>query len=808
MNDSQPNPCPRCGHLLAADTPGGLCPRCVMAMNLAPETILTQPDDPAPGLQPLSPGEIADKFPGYEILECLGRGGMGVVYKARQKSLDRIVAIKILPPERVGEERFADRFATEAATLAKLNHPNIVTVHDFGETGGLFYIVMEYVDGVNLRDLLREGKLEPQQALAIVPPVCDALQSAHEKGIVHRDIKPENILLDKDGRIKIADFGIAKLIGPVAAVCDRRTSPDESQRRSQTAATVMAGTQGYSAPEQANCTADHRADIYALGVVLYEMLTGERPNKDVVAPSRKVRIDVRLDEMVLRALEKEPERRYQTAGEFRTMVETIANAPVSGGSPASLLKSTECLYATPEFHQTIWGAMKIHQGLGSLFLYQDRLEVQAGLSRTTIPLENVRRLELIRYPFFQSPAGLRSIEIEFEDGNRLQRLVLTPSKGMFSFVGTTNKRVLEWFGSIREAIVASTGNAPPGSNVPLLYQGFSGEGTLVASCVMLGSFAVLLAVPTFLALTASWRSILPMAIPLVFGASFALALAWGQRRQRRKEPGSEAAGRPASVLVWSIALHGLVLLALALAAFMLLPSYGEIFSEFATPLPAATQWVFAIGRFVRGGGWLLFPVVFAVDGLICLLLFKRPSRKAFTIWVIAAMTAGIGFAALCFAAIQIPLRSLVDHSMPPGPALGASGPAPSTANDRILIEDLALHLIVAIRDKDDAKLKSLASDRIKGWPEALPVFAVELREHMRQATGNDKFDLRAGESLVDGDFAAVRCTGPAELDDKCLVLFFVKSADGWRSFSLCNATTATPLARILADLNKKSATKK
>jgi hypothetical protein len=128
--------------------------------------------------------------------------------------------------------------------------------------------------------------------------------------------------------------------------------------------------------------------------------------------------------------------------------------------------------------------------------------------------------------------------------------------------------------------------------------------------------------------------------------------------------------------------------------------------------------------------------------------------------------------------------------------------------DRILVEDLALHLIVAIREKDDAKLKALASDRIKGWPEALAVFAVELREHMRQVTGNDKFDLRAGESMVDGDFAAVRCTGPAELDDKCLVLFFVKTADGWRSFSLCNATTATPLARILADLNKKSATKK
>ena len=220
MTDSL-SACPDCGAPLPPESPQALCPACLMRQALASRTILDG-DQPAAASPPLTPEELGEKFPGYEILECLGRGGMGVVYKARQKSLNRLVAIKILAPERGGESRFAERFAREAELLAKLNHPHIVTIHDFGETGGLFYLVMEYIDGVNLRDLLRDGKLEAKQALAIVPPICDALQYAHDKGIVHRDIKPENLLLDREGRIKIADFGIAKLIEPVAAVYDRR----------------------------------------------------------------------------------------------------------------------------------------------------------------------------------------------------------------------------------------------------------------------------------------------------------------------------------------------------------------------------------------------------------------------------------------------------------------------------------------------------------------------------------------------------------------------------------------------------------
>ena len=206
--------CPKCGTALSADAMEGLCPACLLSMNLATQTDpgadagAAHIQEPAP-----SPETVAEHFPQYEILECLGRGGMGVVYKARQKSLDRLVALKILAPEREKDPLFAERFVREAKTLAQLNHPNIVTVHDFGEAGGMYYLVMEFVDGVNLRQLMRAGRLSPKEALAIVPAICQALQFAHDRGIVHRDIKPENILVDTQGRVKIADFGIARILG-------------------------------------------------------------------------------------------------------------------------------------------------------------------------------------------------------------------------------------------------------------------------------------------------------------------------------------------------------------------------------------------------------------------------------------------------------------------------------------------------------------------------------------------------------------------------------------------------------------------
>jgi predicted Ser/Thr protein kinase len=311
---------------LPADTPAGLCPKCLVQAGFEseplpqPYSVLTVSIPPATGFEPPSVEDLAGKFPQLEMLELLGKGGMGAVYKARQRGLDRLVAVKVLPPEIGKDAAFAERFSREARALARLTHNHIVSVYDFGQKDGLFFIVMEYVDGVNLRQTIQSGGLAPAAALAIVPQICEALQYAHDEGIVHRDIKPENILLDKKGRVKIADFGLAKLLGHEAA------------DQSLTGTHQVMGTVRYMAPEQMEGTrgVDHRADIYSLGVVFYEMLTGELPLGRFAPPSHKVQIDVRLDEVVLRTLEKEPARRYQHASDVKTDVETINRTPMLG----------------------------------------------------------------------------------------------------------------------------------------------------------------------------------------------------------------------------------------------------------------------------------------------------------------------------------------------------------------------------------------------------------------------------------------------------------------------------------------------
>ena len=320
---SEPRRCPQCDAEIPVNSPAGLCPRCLLKVSAdsqsAAEPGPTKLTPPASGFVPPTVEELAPLFPQLEILELLGKGGMGAVYKARQPGLDRQVAVKILPPEISHDPAFAERFQREARALARLSHPHIVAVYDFGETAGLCYIVMEFVDGANLRQAMRTGTLTSAEALAIVPQICEALQFAHDEGIVHRDIKPENILIDKRGRVKIADFGLAKLLG------------QDASDHSLTATHQVMGTLRYMAPEQMQGSreVDHRADIYSLGVVFYELLTGELPMGKFAPPSKRVQVDVRLDEIVLRALEQQPEQRYQHASELKIDVEHVTSKPMS-----------------------------------------------------------------------------------------------------------------------------------------------------------------------------------------------------------------------------------------------------------------------------------------------------------------------------------------------------------------------------------------------------------------------------------------------------------------------------------------------
>ncbi len=356
-----PRKCPQCGATLQPDVPEGLCPACLLQRGFATEG--GAPPGSPPFVPPTIP-ELAKLFPQLEIMELIGKGGMGAVYKARQPALDRFVALKILAPRSGGDLDFAGRFSREARALARLSHPNIVGVYDFGEKSGhrpdattLHYFIMEFVDGPNLR---QAGKLTPRQAMEIIPQICAALQFAHDEGIVHRDIKPENVLLDRKGRVKIADFGLAKILG------------QEQKDLRLTGVRDVMGTPHYMAPEQLERPqdVDHRADIYSLGVVFYELLTGELPLGKFQSPSQKVAVDVRLDEVVLRSLAREPELRYQHVSEVGTRVQTIAgtSAPAvpAPAGPAPRAVASAGKITAPAVALMVAAAWKMLSGISSM----------------------------------------------------------------------------------------------------------------------------------------------------------------------------------------------------------------------------------------------------------------------------------------------------------------------------------------------------------------------------------------------------------------------------------------------------------
>jgi serine/threonine protein kinase len=313
--------CAQCAAELPADGTNGLCPACLMAEAM-------KPSGPKKAWEPPTAEELAPHFPPYEIQRILGRGGMGAVYLARQISLNRLVAIKILPAD-LGDcdMGFAERFKNEAQAMAQLSHPGIVAVFDFGETAnGLLYIVMEYIEGTDVQQMVaQQGRLHSAHAMAITAHVCDALAYAHSRGIIHRDIKPSNIMVSSEGVVKVADFGLAKM-------------DQGGQTASLTRSGMAMGTLHFMAPESLTLgsAVDQRADIYAVGVMLYQMLTGKLPQGLFEMPSFQVPgLDPRYDGIVAKALREDRDVRYQQASELRHDLDAILTQPVVKVEPES-----------------------------------------------------------------------------------------------------------------------------------------------------------------------------------------------------------------------------------------------------------------------------------------------------------------------------------------------------------------------------------------------------------------------------------------------------------------------------------------
>jgi tRNA A-37 threonylcarbamoyl transferase component Bud32 len=508
--------CPKCGAPVPAGASEGLCTRCLLAVAATPTEGGTEiGGEPGRVVVTAPVDRVAAAFPHLEVIDLIGAGGMGAVYKARQPKLDRWVALKILPEGRGGKPAFAERFLREARLLARLSHPHIVAVHDFGQAGGFFYLLMEYVDGVNLRQAMRAGRFSPAQALVLVPQICEALQFAHDHGVMHRDIKPENILLDARGRVKLADFGIAKLLG------------DSGPEPGLTVTGAAVGTPQYMAPEQIERPGDvdHRADIYSLGVVFYELLTGELPLGRFAPPSSKTPLDTRVDEIVLRALAKERELRQQSADEVRTAVERVGTPAPPSGLPGGGSDAEDVHH---EDEAPLWQASPRFRLL--------TLAVLALFSAGMVYELPYR----VRHTLFDP------IRAAWQGPDFVLAIVLLLAAGVLAWAA---ERLLRgegaWIGPLR-----SPGRRPPGAGESDLVN----RGIRLALRLVLACFAVAVsvlwtttAVSLLHLLRAPWPHGLPMAVFTLLPLA-AMMMAWhrGWREHRRPPSGS-----PGEMPVWT-----------------------------------------------------------------------------------------------------------------------------------------------------------------------------------------------------------------------------------------------------------------
>lgn len=286
----------------------------------------------------MSSSLVGQKLGKYEITEMLGQGGMATVYKGYQSEVDRYVAVKVLPPHPGLNEQFVERFRLEARTIARLQHPHILPLYDYGDEGGILYLVMAYADGGSLSDRIRQGALRTSEVQRLFQQISGALDYAHRQNVIHRDIKPDNILLDREGHALLADFGIVKLMQDVGG-------------SNLTGTGGLVGTPAYMSPEQAQgLPLDNRSDIYSLGIVIFEMLTGKQPFsaetpmqlvfEHVTTPvpplvDFKADLPPQLDAVMQRALAKKPQSRYASAKEFYEEF----NAVITGDPTFSVTKT-------------------------------------------------------------------------------------------------------------------------------------------------------------------------------------------------------------------------------------------------------------------------------------------------------------------------------------------------------------------------------------------------------------------------------------------------------------------------------------
>lgn len=338
--------------------------------------------------------EVALLFPAYDVHSLIACGGMGAVYKATQRSLDRMTAIKILPLEFSADAEFRKAFEAEAKAMAKLNHPNLIGVYDFGEAGGMLYIIMEYVAGQSLFHSTDGCEVEPDDALSVVIDVCAGLEHAHHHGILHRDIKPGNILLDVTMKPKIGDFGLA------------RAMESHIQEGEQ-----IFGTPGYTAPEvlAPPFTFDQRADVFSVGVMLHELLTGGLPEVDPRPPSQICGCSPRLDAVVKKATNPDPEKRYSSASELGTALDAIAKLPASALLTTAAPSAARRSYTQPKYQKK-----SSSSGLGFLVFL---LVIGAGIGYLVLNKEKLLQMEPEAYPLEDSPLEVKVIDTRRQDGN-------------------------------------------------------------------------------------------------------------------------------------------------------------------------------------------------------------------------------------------------------------------------------------------------------------------------------------------------------------------------------------------------------